>query len=211
MMGEAGPGMVRFVCDYRLDENVMREYMRAAQHQSVFPRLNLILLIVSVVLSVFVLIFQTDPVQVFFGIFILAAFGIILIRMPLTYRRWLKTMRERLNSSGVAPNDVTRAFISDTECVLRSLRRQDVSTLRMDAVKDHYESRDRFFVIFEGNIFLALEKAGFLQGTPDQFRVFLSGYPRRKNRKPIIMFFILLYIVCFMGYLLRSEILMSVM
>ncbi|MCH3947500.1 MAG: hypothetical protein LKE43_01545 [Olsenella sp.] len=54
------------------------------------------------------------------------------------------------------------------------------------SIKDHWESRNYFYVLFPGMVVAALSKTGFTVGSPDQFRNFIGRFPRSRGTRAVV-------------------------
>ena len=102
----------------------------------------------------------------------------------LRYRRSYNMRIERCRTLGIPRDTLATVTVDDQKGVMDTHSARPAQSFAMSEVRSWFETRDFFYLIFNGSISLAASKTGFVKGTAEQYRAFLSRFPKDHPARP---------------------------
>lgn len=176
--------MNSFINQYRVDETYLKEYSTAWLRRSFFNPYSMVisvmLILTGAALAILSVIFHLESAYVLLGVTDVFLVALLLIKYNMSRNKMIEVNKARIDIVFKDVYDIQNEF-NEEECIANSNYETKTYTIPMSLVKDHYESKNYYFVIFNGEIFVTLCKTGFKAGTFEGFREYIEKYPKQKR------------------------------
>ncbi|MDO5027118.1 MAG: hypothetical protein Q4E50_04740 [Tissierellia bacterium] len=181
--------MNNFINRHKLDENYFKEFASSFMKASMFNLYNRIVggavLVLSILLIIVSLRFDLLFENVLLGGIGIVFYLLLVAKYFLGTKRLVKVNQQRKEIL-FGHKDYVQSEIKDKKCILNSEDMEDRKPIKLSLIRDHYESKNFYFLVFEGRIVVAFAKDGFIKGTFEDFKNYIKTYPRMKSVRSMI-------------------------
>ena len=190
--------MKDFINGYDLDNQSIKEYVDYWLKNSFFNIYNRLMCFIIIILGLILLVISwIFNLQVTFmvigGIDIFSSL-LVLIVYKVKLRKIYDTMKTRIKILASDINYIQNEFHGD-KCVVNSNLENKKNTIPLSLIKDRYESKNYYIIIFEGQIAVQVSKNGFQLGTFEEFKKYIKKYPKKKKIRPLILSFCFIILI----------------
>lgn len=182
--------MSDFVNVFEINNEFIKEFATAWLNRKIFNLYNrilcVLLLIFGLILIIFPIKYSIGPDLILIGIFNIIVSLILIISYLINIRKYTNTLKSRIE---ILVKDIkeVKNEIHDNICITTSNIEDRSHEILLSFLDDHFESKNYYFLIFTGNILVTFKKNGFIVGNFNEFKNFLSKYPKKKNSRAFIL------------------------
>lgn len=185
--------MSKFVNTNKQDDNFTREYALSWTRRHSLPLYNQIMIIAIFIIGCLLLRFGIDSSALYIGFFsVILAVAVVVITC-INVRTMVKTTKVR--NQFYSAKEEYRTEFTDENCIINRNDKEHILEIPLSTIKDHWESRSYYYVLFQGMVVAALSKAGFMVGSSDEFGDFIRKFPKNRGKRVIISGIVLTVVV----------------
>lgn len=179
--------MKEFINVTDITDDYFEEFTKAYLMKTRYPVFTRVMLIIGFFLGLVFLVTHYASWYI--------AIGLISIVLPvvagITYmslkKRMIQVNKDRLKSMNIDYSGKSEKItITDASIKATALSGKELN-LPLKSIKNHFESRNYFILIFDTGSLLCLSKTGFEEGTAQEFATFISTFPKKKPWLGIII------------------------
>jgi hypothetical protein len=173
-----------FVNTTMLDDALIKEYASSWIRRRLLPPYNLMMVIALFIIGCLLLRYGIDLSVLHIGFLSLMVAIAVAIITCINLHIMVKTAKDRNRLFPAGKGRQTE--FTDENCVVNGNDKEHRLEIPLSSIKDHWESRNYFYVLFPGMVVAALSKSGFSVGSPDQFRDFIVRFPRSRGARAVV-------------------------
>ena len=182
--------MKDFVNIFEINDEFIKEYASARLNRKIFNIYNKILCVLLIIIGLILIFvpikYSIGPDIIIIGISDIIVSLMLSISYLINIKKYTNTMKSRIEILGKDIKEVKNE-IHDNICITSSNIEDRSHEILLSFLYDHFESNNYYFLIFTGDILVTFKKNGFLVGNFNEFKNFLSKYPKKKSKRALIL------------------------
>lgn len=182
--------MKDFVNIFEISDEFIKEYAVTWLNRKIFNLYNRILSVLLIIFGLILIIvpikYSIGPDLIFIGISDIIVSLMLLLSYLINIKKYTNTMKSRIEILGKNIREVKNE-IHDNLCITTNNIKDRSHEILLSFLDDHFESKNYYFLIFTGDILVTFKKNGFIVGNFNEFKNFLSKYPKKKGKRALIL------------------------
>lgn len=185
--------MSKFVNINKQDDHFIKEYALSWTRRYSLPLYNQIMVIAIFIIGCLLLRFGIDSSVLYIGLFSVFVAVAVAIITCINVRTMVKTTKVR--KQVYSAKEEYRTEFTDENCIINGKDKEHIIEIPLSTIKDHWESRNYYYVLFPGMVVAAVSKAGFMVGSSEEFKDFIEKFPKSRGKRVIISGIVLTVVV----------------
>ncbi|KWZ98910.1 hypothetical protein HMPREF3224_00438 [Anaerococcus hydrogenalis] len=182
--------MKDFVNIFEISDEFIKEYAVAWLNRKIFNLYNRILCVLLIIFGLILIIvpikYSIGPDLIFIGISDIIVSLMLSISYLINIKKYTNTMKSRIEILGKNIREVKNEIHDNLRITTNNIKDRSHEIL-LSFLDDHFESKNYYFLIFTGDILVTFKKNGFIVGNFNEFKNFLSKYPKKKSKRALIL------------------------